>query len=139
MNATKTNEDNTNILDDPYVKYMHMLITNRTNGFWIGPYDIRIYNIIPYVPANDGVNQIDQFNRVITTIKTNNSLSEKEYKKKLCYLDADGFYYYNHYKFYRDKKYTCIDCNKKLHFYNIDKLYNNHDKKRMNYLKCVFL
>ncbi len=140
MDTKKVNENTTNMLDeDPYDKYLRIFRTNKINGFWVGPYDIRVYNNIPYVPAKDGVNQIDPFNRIITIIKTNNCLSEKEYKKKLCYLDNDGFYYYNHYKFYRDKKYTCIDSNRKLHFYNISELYKNHNKKRINFFKCIIL
>jgi hypothetical protein len=65
---------------------------------WIGPYDIRVKNYVPYVPAKDGVNRVTHKNGnliQITDIKNTNNLTKDEYLNEYCYSDKDGFYHYN--------------------------------------------
>ncbi len=127
------------ILDNPYSQYMHETGTNKSNGFWYGPYNIKVHNHIPYVPAEDGVNQVAPFNIPQTKIKTTLFLSEKEYVNTFCYLGNDGFYWFNHYKYHQDKKYTCIGHDKKIHIYNINELYNNTNQKQVHDCTCIIL
>lgn len=28
------------------------------NDYWVGPYDVRVKNYIPYVPSKDGINRV---------------------------------------------------------------------------------
>ena len=106
------------------------------NGYWIGPYNIRVKNYVPYVPAKDGVNRViskdGQLSRY-TDIKNTSELTRDEYLKKFCFYDKeDGFYHYNA-SIYNDHNiYVLMDSKNIPHFCNIHELikYNNNLIKR---------
>ncbi len=127
------------IHDGPYGKYMHESGTNKSNGFWYGPYNIKVHNHVPYVPAEDGVNQVAPFNIKQTNIETKLFLTEKEYVDTFCYLGNDGFYWFKHHQFCHDKKYVCVGHDKEIHVYNINELYTRVNQKQVDDCACIIL
>jgi hypothetical protein len=94
------------------------------NDYWVGPYDVRVKNYIPYVPSKDGVNRVISRNGKLiryTDIKNTTVLTKEEYLTKFCYYD-DGYYYYNASLEHEHNLYICIDKKNMPHFCNIHAL-----------------
>lgn len=96
------------------------------NDYWVGPYDVRVKNYIPYVPFKDGVNRVISRNGKLiryTDIKNTITLTKEEYLTKFCYYDEDdGYYHYNASLEHEHNLYICIDKNNMPHFCNIHTL-----------------
>jgi len=63
------------------------------NGYWSGPYGIRIPNHIASVVAEDGGNTIYQ-NGGETKMLVLNPLTKKQYLSTYATKEPDGFYYW---------------------------------------------
>jgi hypothetical protein len=99
-------------------------------GCWIGPFDIKVRNFVPHVPAKDGINKVNQQNIIITNIGCTVDLSEDDYKNKYCHVKKDGLYYYNVLALNYHNLYFYIGLDGKHVYCNIYDLYKNQDTMR---------
>lgn len=111
------------------------------NKCWIGPYNIRVKNYVPYVPAKDGINSVTMRDGKLiqfTNIKKTKSLTKEEYLKRFCnhVIEKDGkliqftdtenlkdyYYLYNSSSFNNHNIHVYIDKNNMHHFCDIHEL-----------------
>jgi hypothetical protein len=65
----------------------------KEDGYWLGPYDIKIPNYIGSVKAEDGGN-IQYKDGAVTEMYFMNPLTKEEYLNKYAVLKKDGYYYW---------------------------------------------
>lgn len=68
---------------------------NNIDGYWIGPYGVRIANIIDHVIAEDGINTLHQNGKKTEIGCMGCDMTEQEYKDRYAILDKNGHYYYS--------------------------------------------
>ncbi len=135
-------------------------ISDVCNKYWTGPYDIRVFNYVPYVPAKDGINSVTMQNGELiqfTDIKNIKNLTKEEYLKRFCNhviekdgklikftdneniksLSKDDYYLYNSSSYNNHNIHVFIDKNNMPHFCDIHELIRqkNESIKNENKLK----